>query len=119
MHTQTAPVTKNYYAEQRLESDIDLIAIVRQILVEAGLYQNVVEHYDSNHYIYEALNKRPEVQRFLLNQFWNLQLMSVPVNTMNERFSLVPNGSLDEWLSLFQSTIVPFAVQHNLPRGID
>lgn len=119
MQTQTIPATKNYYAEQRLESDIDLVAIVRQILVEAGLYQNVIDHYDNDHYVLEANTKRPEVQRFLLNQFWNLQLMSVPVNSMNERFSLVPNGSLDEWLSLFQATIVPFAVQHNLPSGID
>jgi ankyrin repeat protein len=119
MQSQTIPVTKNYYAEQRLESDIDLIAIVRQILVEAGLQHNVVNHYDNDHYVLEALNKRPEVQRFLLNQYWNLQLMAAPVNSMNERFSLVPNGSLDEWLNLFQATIVPFAIRHSLPRGID
>lgn len=109
---------RNYYGEPRLESDIDLIDIVRQTLINAGLQHNVLAHYDNNHYIVEAINKRPEVQRFLLNQFWNLQLMSVSVNSLNERFSLVPNGSLEEWLNLFNSVIIPFAVQHNLPAEI-
>lgn len=99
--------------------NIDLIGEVRSLLISAGVSNDRVSNfYDKNHYIQKGLNKPPEVQRFLLNQFWNIQLMLTPTLTIDERFSLVPNGNLEDWLKLFTLSVLPFVVNNNLPTEV-
>lgn len=106
------------YNRPRDADDRDLVAEVRQVLVESGLAQEAENFFDTNQYIVEAKNKSSEFQRQLLNRFWTIQLLSVDGNSEDQRYSLIPNGSLDDWKRLFQMSIVPFAVQHRLPRAI-
>lgn len=106
------------YKLVRQPGDLNLILEIRQALVEAGLLQEVQQAFDTNHYILDGLEKIPEVQRYLLNRFWNLQLLSVQnVCSLEERFCLVPDGQPQDWLRLFREKILPFAVQHRLPRN--
>ncbi len=111
-------VVANEYLAPRSAEDLDLVKVVRDILTESGLAIEAADHYDNHPLIQEASQKRPEPQRFILNKFWYFQLLSIPVNSMEERFCLVPNGEISDWIKLFKEKIIPFAVQHRLPRGL-
>lgn len=104
------------YDAPRTNDDIDLIQVVRNLLVNAGI--STIQCYDNSKHIMEAKSKKPEIQRFLLNQYWNLQLLSTSANSINERFSLVPNGTIESWLKLFTQVVLPFIVKHDLPKVI-
>ena len=120
MQTQktVSNVDIRHYNETRAAGDIDLIGHVRQLLVEAGLSQQVVAGYDNNPNIMEGMNKRPDIQRYLLNRFWLFQLMNANDISIEERYCLVPNGSIEEWIRLFKEKIIPFAIKNRLPVQI-
>jgi len=115
--TQSFNAGVSDYLQVREEGDIDLIAHVRKLLIESGLQQNVVESYDTNRFIIEGLNKASHVQRFLLNRFWSLQL-SLFNDSIEERFCLIQNGNVNDWIKLFQSKVLPFIIAKNLPQRI-
>lgn len=54
--------------------------------------------------------------RSALNRFWNLQLISLPVDTITERYCLVSNGTKEDWIRLFSTKILPKCVEHKLPK---
>lgn len=126
MQTQTfetglpAAATKNMevFTAERLDTDICLVSSVREMLVASGLLPNVIVYFDTNNYIQEAYKMRPEGQRFLLNRFWNLQLLVIDVNTVDERFCLISNGECIDWLRLFKQKILPCAILHRLPTQL-
>ena len=103
------------FTESRQESDICLVTTVRNMLAESGLLPNVINNYDTCSYIQEAYKMRPEGQRFLLNRFWNLQLLVIDKNTIDERFCLISNGEVSDWLRLFKEKILPCAILNRLP----
>lgn len=119
---QTAPtameVGRAMYFQPKPEGDIDLVKEVREVLVASGLMPLVLANYDNNKYIVEAANKPSSVQRFLLNRFWNYQLVSCEANSIDERYCLIPNGTADAWLKLFTEKVLPFAITHQLPKNI-
>lgn len=106
------------YQEVRQPGDADLVQEIRQILVESGLGLLAQANYDTHRFIQEASVKRPEIQRFLINKFWHLQLPSVDANSIEERFHLIDNGEDRDWLNMFRIKVVPFLVTHQLPRAI-
>jgi hypothetical protein len=107
----------NQYNQAKPDGDIDLVEKVRELLIGAGLYQNVVNCYNTNHFIIEATGKTSEVQRYLLNRYWNIQLMTTTNPSIEERYCLIPNGQISEWLTLFQAKVLPFILVNNLPVG--
>lgn len=60
----------------------------------------------------------PDVQRFLINRYWRLQLGSLPINTLDERYCLVDTGEIARWLELFEQKVAPCIVTHNLPPSV-
>lgn len=106
------------YTETRSETDRNLIQEVRQLLIDAGLGHYVPDNYDNHHLIRSGMDKVPDVQRWFLNKYWHLQLMSADAISVNERFCLIPNGSIDEWLDLFKKEVLPFVVRHSLPINL-
>ena len=116
----TTPFQEQFdlYKTQRTTDDIDLVQETRRILTEAGLGQEVAIAFDSNPYVLDALTKKPEVQRYMLNRFWNIQLLTANAESFEERYCLIPNGNVLDWLRLFAEKIVPFAVTHRLPKVI-
>ncbi len=103
------------YHQPKDANDIDLVATVRTILVEAGLLQYVIAGYDPNRFINEAKNKPSEVQRFLLNRYWSFQLMQSEKSSIEERSYLIPNGEITDWIRLFETKVLPFILENNLP----
>jgi hypothetical protein len=101
----------------REEGDTDLICACVDVLKESGLGQKIDIFLD-NHNIISGIKLKPEAQRFLLNQYWRVQLMSAPVSSTNERFNLIDTGTPSDWLRLFKQFIIPFIVEHDLPKVI-
>lgn len=106
------------YKTAREQGEIDLVEETRRRLIEAGLSNEVTCAFDTNQYVIDAVDKKPEVQRYLLNRFWNVQLLTSNAESFEERYCLIPNGDIEDWLRLFSKKIVPFAVTHRLPRVI-
>src|SRR5574343_436390 len=102
------------YKQVRQPTDFDLIGHVRTLLINAGSRPEAIAAFDNHHLIVEATNKVPNIQRFLLNRFWMLQLMSCPAVSTKERYCLIPNGSIEDWVRLFSDSVLPFATKNNL-----
>ena len=103
-----------FYREKPAD-DIDLIQAVRASMLEYGLHDKVANAFDNNHYIIDAIGKPSTVQRFLLNRYWSLQLMSSANPSIEQRYCLIPDGEVSDWLRLFKESVLPFAVQNELP----
>lgn len=108
--------TSDIFFSNRAEGDLDMIQEVRHILQTSGLANEAAIAFDTNQYIIDAVNIGPEGQRFLLNRFWNLQLLALGVSSIEERFCLVETGPYSDWIRLFKSKIVPCLVKHRLPK---
>lgn len=115
--TQARSEINDIFVDLRKPEEIDMVGKVREILIAAGLATECSSGYDTNRYIQDAAVIGPVGQRFLLNRFWNLQLMNIQdTNTMEERFCLIDNGSPEDWLRLFQTKVIPCLVKHRLPK---
>lgn len=101
--------------QKRSEQDLNLVNDVRELLVTSGLLPEVVKNFDTSKYIQDASEMHPEGQRFLLNRYWNLQLLAIEPTTIEERFCLITNGEYQDWLRLFKDKILPCAVSNRLP----
>ena len=106
-------------AAELIQVEDNLLEYVRSIMIDAGLKQRVLEAYDNNRYIKDAQGTPANMQRFLLNRFWMLQVLSVDAPSHDVRFSLIDTGSFRDWKRLFKDVVLPFAVQHNLPRCLN
>jgi hypothetical protein len=106
-------------AAELIQAEDNLLEYVRSIMIDAGLKQRVLEVYDNNQYIKDAQGTPANMQRFLLNRFWMLQVLSVDAPSHDVRFSLIDTGSFRDWKRLFKDVVLPFAVQHNLPRCLN
>lgn len=106
------------YFKKPEEGDIDLVNLVRDILRESGLGMQVQAAYDVNTHIQQAIGKNMEAQRYLLNRYWNLQLLSCSDTSFEERYCLIPNGKIEDWVRLFKAKIIPFCIKNNLPKVI-
>lgn len=106
------------YLSLKQEGDMDLIGEVRNILVDSGLGNKLEEAFDTHPHVVEARNKPSQVQRYLMNRYWNTQLMIHAHKSSEQRYYLIPNGSVQQWLDLFRTAVVPFLIEHNLPVRI-
>lgn len=96
-------------------SGVDLVSEVRTILIESGLAKEVAENFDTNGFVRDAINIPFEGQRFLMNRYWNLQLLQLGVTSIEERFCLIDEGGMTEWIRLFKEKILPTLVSKRLP----
>lgn len=108
--------SQNAFARKRQEGERNLILEVRNALKEVGLQQKVKDCYDQDKEIIHAEDLNPEAQRYVLNHYWNLQLMSVATPSTDQRYCLVNDGTFDDWLRLFRQVIRPFLLEHDLPK---
>lgn len=110
--------SNNIFVSPREAGEKDLIAEVRSILHVSGLAMECAAAFDTNQYIIDGALIGPKGQQFLLNRFWNLQLLTLGVVSIEERFCLIESGSFEDWIRLFKSKIVPCLVNHRLPKVI-
>jgi hypothetical protein len=108
-------MSQNYF-KPREQGEVNLVAEVRQILLDHGFGQKI-EIYDTNRMVADAADKCSAVQRFQLNRYFSMQLIMAARDSTEERFCLIPNGEVADWLALFKSKIVPFMIEADLPRS--
>lgn len=106
------------YNEKRGKDDINLINEVREHLVKEGLEINIKNNFDNNSNIIACVDKIPEVQRLHLNAFLSEQMMYADNPAINERYALIPDGTIEDWLKLFKEVVTPFLVKNELPKQI-
>lgn len=105
--------------KKREDGQIDLLQECHKVLVKHGLGKQSEAVFLNDPDVKLAVDLHPEGQRHLLNRFWVLQLMSLSgVNTMNARWCLVPTGEIKDWLRLFEDSIVPTLIAHQLPKTL-
>lgn len=97
------------------ESTVDLIEEISALMQNQG-------HPEPRRWI-QKLDQRAldttielRVRRILINRFWRTELGMLEVDTTNERFALSDNGPVGNWLCSVAATVIPIAVQLNLPR---
>jgi hypothetical protein len=95
--------------------DLNLVEAVLMLLKSAGLSDQKIYIYSSNRELITIYNSTSEIQRRFLNRFWDLQLLSSRSNSSNERFALIPDGTISDWLRNFETAVLPFIITNNLP----
>jgi hypothetical protein len=106
------------YYQPKPDGDIDLVLEVRSRMLSCGLHANVQVGFDNNRFIIEATGKPSQVQRHLLNRYFSQQLASSSKPSIEERYCLIPNGEIKDWLTLFEQKVLPFLMENNLPMAI-
>ena len=96
----------------------NLIFIVRNILIDACGENKVIQYFDNDEIIRLHLNLIPDVQKMALNTYWRIQFGTIPENTMTERSLLRDNMEVNEWLTMFKSTIMASIIKYGLPKPI-
>lgn len=67
----------------------------------------------------DALHVHDEkIQRFLINRYWRETIGALAQETMDIRYCLVEQGSLEDWLRLFRTGVAPCIVENHLPEAI-
>lgn len=100
------------------EDDPDLVAIVKDLLVQQGLSREAEEAFDDHKLICAARGKNSDAQRQLLNRYWAMQIHSCHDKDSLPLMSLIPDGSIRTWIALFRNDVLPFLVRNNLPVRI-
>lgn len=105
----------NIFTQPRTEGELDLVSACRAAMVGAGLINSVTEAFDTHQYIKDAALLGEVAQRFLLNKFWHVQLLSLDCDTQKERFCLLDQGEAKEWMRCFVEGVLPKIVEYRLP----
>lgn len=64
-----------------------------------------------------------DVQRFLINRYWHVQIGALPAEaipreaSMDIRYCLVPQGNYGRWMELFETKVAPWIVKNDLPKA--
>ena len=106
---------QKFMPQKNNEGGTDLVSEIRTILIESGLAKEVAENFDTNGYVRDAINIPFDGQRFLMNRFWNLQLLQLGVTSIEERFCLLDEGTMKDWIQVFKDKIVTTLVSKRLP----
>ena len=57
------------------------------------------------------------IRRFLINQYWREQLGNIDIaggNTIGDRFCLIEDGSVEDWLRLFDQKVMKTIMKHKI-----
>ncbi len=108
-----API--EFYNSQKLEGELDLVQAVRQRMSDHGLKEKLQNGFDANRFVVEAQGKPAHAQQYLMNRYFSTQLMAVEQDTVLQRYSLMYEVQPDEWLQVFEKTVLPAFVDYNLP----
>lgn len=93
-----------------------LINEVNRILREAGLVKEA-DYFMQVPLVAVAVNLPDDYQKVNLNRFFNLQLMKLDVNTINQRYCLLNVGNTYAWLKSFVEGVLPTLMDHQLPKA--
>ena len=99
--------------DKRVPNEIDLIAIVRERLINHGLGDRIAA-FDNSRFIREAAGISSSAQQYHLNRWLTLQFMSSPRDTAVQRYALIYEINAIEWLKIFDRVILPALIDFDL-----
>lgn len=105
------------YNKVREKESISLIDEVVKLLTKYEFTQEQINIFITHRLITSCSDKVFEVQRVNVNRFWNTQLMQSESETVDARFHLLPDGSIENWLIWFEK-IIKFIKDNGLPREL-
>lgn len=108
----------DFYNSQRQSDELNLVSVVREMMVEAGLGDRLPIAFDNNRFILEAMNRPAHAQQYNLNRYFTLQFMACAASSTMPRYSLIYEIAPSEWLTIFRDTVLPAIVDSNLPVAI-
>jgi len=103
-----------HYNEPRQEDDIDLVQVVREILTARGANDDNIKLFMNSVQVKQAEDRRPWVQRFLLNRYLVGALSASSMPSMDVRCYLVQNGPIEDWVSYFNDHVADFFLKNCL-----
>jgi hypothetical protein len=101
---------------QLKDEEIDPVAMITDMFVRNG-------HPDPHRWVGLAspdiLNQELPLQkrRELINRYWRTAIGILECDTSVARFCLMDEGPVQTWLVVFQESVMPVIVQHNLPKA--
>lgn len=104
--------------------DPDLLVEVINILTYKLPYsKEVVDQilYDtfySHRFIQDCAGRHSNIQRQMLNLWFNLQLSLFPAQSATARFALIPDGNHSDWVRLIDEMVLPFMIVYQLPKPV-
>jgi hypothetical protein len=96
--------------------EISLIQRVAEQMRSGGVTEESLAYFLNHEGIAFAIGRNNNVQRFKLNQFLNIQYLSIPYDSTMERSYLIDTGTIDEWFVIFQRVHMPVLKAYGLPR---
>lgn len=106
------------FDDPRTENDVNLVEIISSMLLRNLGIETDISAFTNNPDIQDARNRRPDAQRYIINQFFTVQLSSLDVDTMRARQALLRNGDISLWLEYFEAYVIPYCVDFNLPKDL-
>lgn len=97
------------YKLQRESGDINLVDVVREKLLNAGMPNS--DAYDNNRHIKDAQELAPHAQQFHLNRYFAEEFNRVQaergVDTRTSRFCLIYEITPTEWMNVVEKQTIP------------
>lgn len=93
---------------------LDLISEVTKMLQEA----NHPHPEEWKRFLDPVVYQNPNVmaQRFYINRAWRLIIGTVTTEpTMDQRYCLIENGTIEDWLRIFKTGLVKWITSRQLP----
>lgn len=80
--------------------------------------QILYDTFYSHRFIQDCAGRHSNIQRQMLNLWFNLQLALFPAHSATARFALIPDGHHGDWLRLVDEMVIPFMVAYQLPKPV-
>lgn len=110
---------QNFYDDPPAENEIDLVDIVREKLLDAGITEeSILQSFDSNGFVREATGRHSHAQLWNLSRWLDEQLSLIQVqdgaDTRLLRYQIMYEVPPMKWLTVFEKGILPSLVGYGL-----
>jgi len=110
---------KNLWETKKPEDDLDVLKELINILRENNIKEDKINLMLSDPFIKAIENKHSYLQKLNLSKYWNNQIIFTndkSIVTVPLRYSLLYDGTPDEWLIIFKDIILPYIKENDLPK---
>lgn len=111
--------TNAFLNREQQVGDLDLTNAVIEIMRTTGVSEEKIWIFTSNPQVSMSMGKAPDVQLFLLKEFWIFQLLVLQqtqgINTMEDRLLVNQFNDPRHWFEYFAKNVMDLVHIHGLP----
>lgn len=107
-----------FYQTAPVPGELDMVALVRQRLIDYGKKDIIEAVFDNSRHIREAIGKNSHAQQFHIVRWLQMQFSSLEIDTREIRFGIIYELSPAEFMVCFEQSLLPALIHHNLPVQI-